>query len=319
MATLSIPYTPLNRHPVVILIAYVQKETISMSNLSKQNTNGNVNVSKSHIFVRRQSRPGWIAIDFAELWRYRELLVFQAIRDIKVRYKQTFLGATWAILQPVMTMVVFSIFFGRLAGVPSDGLPYPLFAFCALLPWQLFAYALTYSSNCLVDNSNVLTKIYFPRLILPLSAVISGLVDFLIAFCVLVGMMLYYGMRPGWPIVTLPLFIILALAAALSVGLWLSALNVKYRDIRYTIPFLTQLWLFITPVAYSSALVPPQWQTIYAINPMVGVVEGFRWALLGKSLPPVSMLIISVLATAVLLTGGLLFFRRMEKTYADIV
>jgi lipopolysaccharide transport system permease protein len=279
----------------------------------------NASGSKRQLFVRRQARPGWVAIDFAELWRYRELLVFQAIRDIRVRYKQTVLGAAWAILQPVMTMVVFSIFFGKLAGVPSDGIPYPLFAFCALLPWQLFAYALTYSSNSLVDNANVLTKVYFPRLILPLAAVIAGLVDFAIAFVVLVGMMTYYGMLPGWSVITLPLFTMLALAAALSVGLWLSALNVKYRDIRYTIPFLAQLWLFASPVAYSSSLVPEKWQAVYGINPMVGVIEGFRWALLGKSAPPGPMLIVSVVMTAVLLTGGLFYFRRMEKSFADIV
>jgi len=274
---------------------------------------------KDRPFVRRQARPGWVAIDFTELWRYRELLVFQAIRDIKVRYKQTLLGATWAILQPIMTMIVFSIFFGGLAGVPSDGIPYPIFTFCALLPWQLFAYALTYSSNSIVDNANVLKKVYFPRLILPLSAVIAGLVDFVIAFVVLVGMMVYYDFVPGWAVITLPLFIMLALAAALSVGLWLSALNAKFRDIRYTIPFLAQLWLFVTPVVYSSSLVPEKWQVVYAINPMVGVIEGFRWALLGKSLPPGPMLIVSVVTTTVLLVGGLFYFRRMEKTYADIV
>jgi lipopolysaccharide transport system permease protein len=269
--------------------------------------------------VRRQARPGWVAIDFAELWRYRELLVFYAIRDIKVRYKQTLLGAAWAVLQPVLTMVVFSIFFGRLAGVPSDGAPYPIFAFCALLPWQLFAYALTQSSNSLVQDAQVLTKVYFPRLVIPLASVIAGVVDFAIAFVVLIGMMLYYDIAPSMAVLTLPLFTILALAAALSVGLWFSALNVKYRDVRYTIPFLAQFWLFITPVAYSSSLVPVKWQTIYGINPMVGVVEGFRWALLSKSSPPGLMLVVSVLATAVLLVGGLFYFRRMEKSFADIV
>ena len=279
----------------------------------------NVSTSKSSHFVRRQARPGWVAIDFAELWCYRELLVFQAIRDIKVRYKQTILGAAWAILQPVMMMVVFSIFFGKLARVPSDGIPYPIFTFCALLPWQLFAYALTYSSNSLVDNANVLTKVYFPRLILPFSAVISGLVDFAIAFAILVGMMVYYDIVPGLALITLPLFTMLALAAALSVGLWLSALNVKYRDIRYTIQFLAQLWLFATPVAYSSSLVPEKWQAVYGINPMVGVVEGFRWALLGKSAPSGLMLIVSVVSTTILLVGGLFYFRRMEKSFADII
>jgi len=269
--------------------------------------------------VRRQARPGWVAIDFAELWQYRELLVFYAVRDIKVRYKQTLLGAAWAILQPVMTMVVFSIFFGKLAGVPSDGLPYPVFSFCGLLPWQLFSFALTQSSNSLVQNAHVLTKVYFPRLIIPFASVIAGLVDFAIAFVVLVIMMLYYNIIPGWALITLPLFVLLALAAALSVGLWLSALNVKYRDVRYTIPFLTQLWLFVTPVAYASSLVPSKWQAVYAINPMAGVVEGFRWALLGKSAPPGTMFMVSLAATAILLIGGLFYFARMEKTFPDII
>jgi lipopolysaccharide transport system permease protein len=270
-------------------------------------------------FVRRQARQGWVAIDFVELWQYRELLIFYAIRDIKVRYKQTLMGASWAILQPFMTMVVFSIFFGKLAGVPSDDLPYPVFSFCGLLPWQLFAFALTQSSNSLLLNAQLLTKVYFPRLIIPFSSVIVGLVDFVIAFVVLVGIMLYYDIIPGWALMTLPLFVLLAIAAALSVGLWLSALNVKYRDVKYTILFLTQFWLFVTPVAYSSSLVPSKWQAVYAINPMVGVVEGFRWALLGRSAPPGSMLIVSAAATAILLAGGLFYFARMESTFADII
>jgi len=269
--------------------------------------------------IRRQARSGWIAIDLGELWQYRELLVFYAFRDIKVRYKQTLIGASWAILQPVMTMVVFSIFFGKLAGVPSDGLPYPVFSFCGLLPWQLFAFALTQSSNSLVQNAHVLTKVYFPRLIIPFSSVIVGLVDFVIAFVVLLGIMLYYDIIPGLALITLPFFVVLAIAAALSVGLWLSALNVKYRDVRYTIPFLAQFWLFVTPVAYSSSLVPSKWQAVYAINPMVGVVEGFRWALLGKSAPPGDILIVSIAATAILLAGGLFYFARMEKTFPDII
>lgn len=282
-------------------------------------TTPKVDTNLARPMVRRQARPAWVAINFAELWRYRELLVFYAIRDIKVRYKQTLLGAAWAVLQPVLTMVVFSIFFGRLAGVPSDGAPYPIFAFCALLPWQLFAYALTQSSNSLVQDAQVLTKVYFPRLVIPLASVIAGLVDFAIAFVVLIGMMVYYDIVPSMAMLTLPLFTILALAAALSVGLWLSALNVKYRDVRYTIPFLSQFWLFVTPVAYSSSLVPAKWQTIYGINPMVGVVEGFRWALLGKASPPGLMLVVSVAATALFLTGGVFYFRRMEKSFADIV
>jgi len=216
-------------------------------------------------------------------------------------------------------MVVFSLIFGKLAGLPSDGVPYPLFAFCALLPWQLFARALTISSQSLVGNANLLTKVYFPRLILPLSSVISGLVDFAIAFVVLVGMMAYYDLFPGWFVITLPLFMILAIAAALSIGLWLSALNVKYRDIRYTLPYLSQLWLLASPVAYSSSLVPEKWQAVYGINPMVGVIEGFRWALLGKAAPFGPMMIVSIVVTAMLLVGGLFYFRRMEKTFADIV
>jgi lipopolysaccharide transport system permease protein len=270
-------------------------------------------------FVRRQARLGWVAIDFAELWQYRELLIFYAIRDIKVRYKQTLLGAAWAILQPVMTMVVFSIFFGKLAGVPSDGLPYPVFVFCGLLPWQLFTFALTHSSNSLVQNAHMLTKVYFPRLIIPFASMIVGLIDFAIAFVVLVGIMFYYNIIPGWALITLPLFVALAIAAALSVGLWLSALNVKYRDVRYTIPFLAQIWFFVTPVAYSSSLVPSNWQAVFAANPMAGVVEGFRWALLGKSAPPGSILIVSSVATAILLAGGLFYFARMEKTFPDII
>jgi lipopolysaccharide transport system permease protein len=268
--------------------------------------------------VRRQARPGWVAIDFAELWRYRELIVFYAIRDIKVRYKQTLLGVAWAVLQPVLTMLVFSIFFGKLAGVPSDGIPYPIFAYCGLVPWQLFAYALTQSSNRIVEDAQVVTKVYFPRLIVPLASVIAGLIDFTIALGTLAAMMLYYGIPLGWAILTLPFFTLLALMAALAVGLWLSALNVRYRDVRYTIPFLAQFWLFVTPVAYSSSLVPPQWQALYGINPMVGVVNGFRWALLGKT-PPDPMLLVSVSATAVLLIGGLYYFRRMEKSFADII
>ena len=275
-------------------------------------------VSASLPMVRRQARPGWVAIDFAELWRYRELIVFYALRDIKVRYKQTLLGVAWAVLQPVLTMVVFSIFFGRLAGVPSDGIPYPIFAYCGLVPWQLFSYALTQSSSRIVEDAQVITKVYFPRLIVPLASVIAGLIDFSIALLTLAVMMLYYGIPLSWAIVTLPLFTALALTAALAVGLWLSALNVRYRDVRYTIPFLAQFWLFVTPVAYSSSLVPPQWQALYGINPMVGVVNGFRWALLGKT-PPDPMLLVSVIATGVLLTGGLFYFRRMEKSFADII
>lgn len=266
----------------------------------------------------RPSR-GWAALDLADLWQYRELIYFLTWRDIKVRYKQTVLGGAWAILQPFLTMVVFSVFFGRLAGIPSDGLPYPIFAYCALLPWQLFAHALTESSNSLVANERLITKVYFPRLVVPISAVLAGLLDFLVAFVVLIGMMMYYHIRPTAAVWTVPLFLLLAVGAALGVGLWLSALNVQYRDVRYTIPFLTQFWLFLTPVAYPSTLVPVSWRALYGLNPMAGVVEGFRWALLGKTEGPGALLAVSVAITIVMLVGGLYYFRRMERTFADVV
>jgi lipopolysaccharide transport system permease protein len=254
-----------------------------------------------------------------ELWDYRELLYFLTWRDIKVRYKQTALGATWAIIQPVFMMVVFSLFFGRLAKVPSDGIPYPVFSFCGLLPWQLFAHALSESSNSLVGNQNLITKVYFPRLVVPISAVLGGLVDFAIAFAILLVMMLFYGIVPGWQIITLPGFILLAVMTALAVGFWLSALNVQYRDVRYTINFLIQFWLFATPVAYPSSLIPEKWRALYGLNPMAGVVEGFRWALLGKSDPPGALLYVSCGMVLLLLVGGLYYFRRMEQQFADIV
>jgi lipopolysaccharide transport system permease protein len=262
---------------------------------------------------------GLISLKLKELWDYRELLYFLIWRDIKIRYKQTVLGAAWAILQPLLTMIVFTIFFGRLAGVPSDGIPYPVFSFAALLPWQLFARALTESSNSLVGNQGLITKVYFPRLVIPMSAVLAGLVDFAISFVVLLIMMVYYGIFPNIHILTLPLFLLLAIATALAVGLWLSALNVIYRDVRHTIPFLVQFWLFLTPIAYPTSLVPEQWRTLYGLNPMVGVVEGFRWAMLGKVGGVGPVVLASALVVAVLLVGGLFYFRRMEKTFADII
>ena len=266
-----------------------------------------------------QPSRGWVSLKLWDVWEYRELLYFLAWRDIKVRYKQTVLGAAWAILQPVLTMVVFSVVFGRLLQAPSDGIPYPIFTFCALLPWQLFAHALTQSSNSLVSNERLITKVYFPRLVIPISSILAGLVDFGIAFVVLLGMMLYYGIVPTAAIVTLPLFLLLAVATALAVGLWLSALNVQYRDVRHTIPFLTQIWLFATPVAYASSLIPEPWRAWYGLNPMAGVVEGFRWALLGQTGSPGSLVLVSAFAVTVLLVGGLVYFRRMEKQFADIV
>jgi lipopolysaccharide transport system permease protein len=262
---------------------------------------------------------GWIPFNLQELWDYRELLYFLAWRDIKVRYKQTVLGAAWAILQPVLAMVVFSIFFGKLAKIPSDGLPYPIFAYAALLPWQLFAHALTQSGNSLVANQHLIRKVYFPRLIIPIAAVASGLVDFALAFLVLLGLMAYYGIIPSLAVALLPFFILFAIATALAAGLWLSALNVEYRDVRYVIPFLTQFWLFATPVAYPSSLVPEPWRALYGLNPMAGVVEGFRWALLGKSGGMGPLMLVSVVTVLALLVGGLLYFRRMEKTFADLV
>lgn len=266
-----------------------------------------------------QPSRGWVSLKLRDVWEYRELLYFLAWRDIKVRYKQTVLGAAWAILQPVLTMVVFSVVFGRLLQAPSDGIPYPIFTFCALLPWQLFAHALTQSSNSLVANERLITKVYFPRLVIPISAILAGLVDFGIAFVVLLGMMLYYGIVPTAAIVTLPLFLLLAVATALAVGLWLSALNVQYRDVRHTIPFLTQIWLFATPVAYASSLIPEPWRAWYGLNPMAGVVEGFRWALLGQTGSPGSLVLVSAFVVTVLLVGGLVYFRRMEKQFADMV
>jgi len=262
---------------------------------------------------------GWIRINFRELWRYRELLFFLAWRDIKVRYKQTILGASWAVLQPLFTMVVFSVFFGGLAKVPSDGLPYPIFSFSALVPWQFFANGITQSSNSLVASANLIKKVYFPRLVVPISAVISGVVDFGIAFLVLLGMMFYFGIKPTIAVFWLPLLLLLALVTSLGVGLWLTAMNVQFRDVRYAVPFLVQAWMFATPIAYPSSLLEEPWRTLYGINPMVGVVEGFRWALLGTGTAPGPIILVSALVSVSLLISGLFYFRRMEKSFADVV
>ena len=261
----------------------------------------------------------WAPLRLAELWEYRELLYFLVWREIKIRYQQTALGVAWAIIQPVFTMLVFSIFFGRLARVPSDGVPYPVFAFCALLPWQLFAFSLTESSNSVVSNQRLITKVYFPRLVMPLSALGVGLVDFAITFVLLLLLAGYYGIAPGLAVLTVPFWALLAVMTALSVGLWLSALNVKYRDVRHTVPFLTQIWLFATPVAYPTSLVPEEWRAVYALNPMVGVVDGFRWALLGTNEAPTLTAAVSLAMVIVLTVGGLFYFRRMERTFADRV
>jgi lipopolysaccharide transport system permease protein len=262
---------------------------------------------------------GWVALRLSELWDYRELLYFLTWRDIKVRYKQTALGFVWAILQPLLTMVVFSLFFGRLAKIPSDGVPYPIFAFTALVPWTLFAYGLSQSSTSLVASANLIKKIYFPRLVIPIASVLSALVDFGIALAVLLGMMVWYGIAPTVHVLWLPGLVLLALVTALGVGLWLCALNVQYRDVKYILPFLTQFWMFATPIAYPSSLLPEPWRTLYGLNPLAGVVEGFRWALLGANTRPGPMIALSALAAVTLLITGAFYFRRMEKTFADIV
>ncbi len=261
----------------------------------------------------------WTPPDLRELWDHRELLYFLVWRAVKVRYKQTALGVAWAVIQPLFTMAVFSIVFGRLARLPSDGVPYPVFAYCALLPWQLFAFALAESSSSIVANQGLVTKVYFPRLIMPIAAVLVGLADFACSLVVLMGLLLYYGIAPSAAILSLPVWIVLAVLAALAVGIWLSALNVRYRDVRYTVPFLTQVWLYATPVAYAMALVPARWRPLYALNPMVGVVEGFRWALLGRAGAPVTAVTMSAVAVLVLLVGGLYYFRRTERTFADLI
>jgi lipopolysaccharide transport system permease protein len=262
---------------------------------------------------------GWVSLRLGALWRFRELLYFLIWRDVKVRYKQTLLGAAWAILQPLLTMIVFSIFFGKLARMPSDGVPYPLFAYVALVPWTFFANGLTLSSNSLVSNQTLLRKVYFPRLVIPVSAVASGLLDFAIAFVVLLGLAARYGVTPTANMLWLPVLVLLALVTALGVGLWFAALNVLYRDIQYVVPFLVQVWLYATPIVYPSSLVPERWRTLYALNPMVGVVEGFRWTLLGTGTAPGPMILVSAAAAVATLVGGLFFFRRMEKSFSDVV
>ncbi|MDD1702937.1 MAG: ABC transporter permease [Methanoregula sp.] len=260
----------------------------------------------------------WVPVDLRELWAYRELVTSFTLRDIKLRYKQTGLGIAWAVLQPLLTMVIFTVIFGGLAKIPSDGVPYPLFVLAALLPWTLFAEGLTRSTTSMVTNANIMTKVYFPRLIMPLSSIISPLVDFAVSFIILIAMMVYYGFVPTLNILFLPVFLLLALATALGVGLWLSALNVKYRDFQYTVPFMIQIWMFASPVVYASSLVPESLRMWYGLNPMAGVIEGFRWALLGTGAPS-AMVLVSVGMVIVLLVSGMFYFRRMEQYYADIV
>lgn len=277
----------------------------------------NSNHPRTHIHI--EPTTGWVGLRFKELWRFRELIYFLTWRDIKVRYKQTLLGIAWAVIQPLMTMVVFSFFFGQLAQVPSDGIPYPLFTFAGLVPWTFFANALTQSSNSLVNNANLIQKVYFPRLIIPVSAVLAGIVDFLLAFLVLLGIMVYFGVFPSLSLLTLPLFILLAFITSLGVGLWFTALSVQFRDVRYVVGFLVQFWFFITPVTYSSSMLEGQWRLLYGINPMVGVVEGFRWALLKSGESPDSLIYVSAGIALLIFIGGLFYFRRMEKTFSDVI
>ena len=262
---------------------------------------------------------GWLELELRELWQFRELVYFFVWRDIKVRYKQTAIGVAWAVLQPLMTMLVFSLFFGRLAKIPSGGLPYPIFYFSALLPWTYFSGALLNATNSVIENQRVITKVYFPRLVLPLSAVSPGLLDFAVGLVVFLAMMALYHRAPSRPMLLFPAFLLLAVATALGVGLWLSALNAIYRDVRYVVPFLVQFWMFASPVAYPSTLVPARCRWLYGLNPMAGVIEGFRWALTGKGQPPNLMLAASTGAVIVVLIGGLYFFRKMESTIADVV
>jgi lipopolysaccharide transport system permease protein len=263
---------------------------------------------------------GWVPLKLSELWEYREVLYFLIWRDIKVRYRQTLIGAAWAVIQPFMTMVVFSIFFGRLAKVPSDGVPYPVFAFAALVPWTFFANGLTQSANSLVHSGHLITKVYFPRLLVPMGRVLAGLPDVGLSLLVLLGMVWWYGLLElGERLMWVPALVILTFVTALGLGLWLSALNVRYRDIQHAVPFLIQIWLFATPIAYSASLLSEPWRTVYSLNPLVGVIEGFRWALLGSGNPPGLSLTVSALAAAVLLVSGAYVFRRIERTFADVV
>jgi lipopolysaccharide transport system permease protein len=275
-----------------------------------------INSSIPTLIIRPPKK--WVPVDLRELWNYRELITTFTLRDVKLRYKQTGLGIAWAVLQPVLTMLIFSIIFGILANLPSDGVPYPLFVLAALLPWTLFAEGLTRSTTSMVTNANIMTKVYFPRLIMPLSGIMSPVIDFAICLVILFIMMIYYGYVPTINIVFLPLFFLLALATSLGVGLWLSALNVKYRDFQYTVPFLIQIWMFASPVVYASSLIPEPLRVWYGLNPMVGVIDGFRWALLGSGMPS-AMVLVSVGMVIVLLVSGMFYFQRTEQFYADIV
>jgi lipopolysaccharide transport system permease protein len=294
-----------------------EMEKDQIQNLSESGFIRPSGTQTARVLIRPVS--GWVRINFRDLWEYRELLYFLTWRDIKVRYKQTALGVAWVVLQPLFLMLLFTLFFGRLLRVPSDGIPYSIFAYAALLPWQLFSRALNEASMSLVANERIITKIYFPRILVPVSAVLSGLVDFTIGLTALVGFMILYGIQPGFAILVLPLFVLLAVVAALGVSLWLAALNVVYRDVRYLLPFLTQIWMFATPIIYPVSVVPEAWRSLYSLNPMVGVVEGFRWSLLGSTGPSELMLAVSAAIVLLIFGAGILYFWRIEQTLADVI
>ena len=277
--------------------------------------------------IQIKPTKGWVSLKLDELWKYRELLYFFTWRDLKIRYKQTVLGASWAVIQPFLTMVVFSLFFGRLAKIPSEGVPYPLFSYAALVPWTFFANGITQGANVLVNNSDMIRKIYFPRLTMPIATVFAGLVDFVLAFIVLLGMILVYHILPSanydaeitLKVLWLPLFLLLALVTTLGVAFWLSAMNAQFRDVRYIVPFLVQVWLFLTPIAYPSTLVDMPWRLLFGLNPMAGVVEGFRWALLGTDTTPGPLIIVSAVTALIFLITGAFYFRKMERVMADVI
>jgi lipopolysaccharide transport system permease protein len=254
-----------------------------------------------------------------DVWEYRELIYFLVWRDVKVRYKQTAIGAAWVVLQPLVMMIIFSTVFGVLIKVPSEGLPYPVFFYTALVPWSYFADATTRGGASLVASKDLISKVYFPRLAVPIASVISPVIDFIFSFFVLLGLLTWFNIKPTWAIMTLPLLFVFSATTALAVSLWFSALNVRYRDVGYTIPVLIQLWMFASPIIYPISIIPPKWQPLYSINPMVSVISGFRWALLGKESPDFVMLGISIAVVLVLLTGGVIYFRRMERTFADVI
>jgi lipopolysaccharide transport system permease protein len=291
-------------------------KTITPSILNKAVLQSN---ATTEFTLRIEPTRGFFKLDLAAVWEYRELLYFLVWRDVKVRYKQTIIGAAWAVLQPLMTMMIFTVIFGNFANMPSDGLPYSIFAYTALMPWNYFSQAISRGGMSLVGEANLIVKVYFPRLIIPIASVVSPLIDFLMSFLVLIVMVVWFGIVPGWNLLWLPIFLLLAVMTGLAVVLWLSPLNVRYRDVGHTIPFLTQFWLYASPVAYPVSLVPEKWRLLYSLNPMVGVIEGFRWTLLGTEAPAFAVIAVSAAMVVVLLLGGVVFFKRMERTFADVI